>query len=57
MENETHRPLLAVPDKLGRIRELLAKRMPFYEAVPNRVATDGLTAEEVADRVLLLYQR
>ena len=55
--HETHRPLLAAPDKLGRIRELLDKRKPFYEAVPSRVVTDGLTAEEVADRVLLLYRQ
>lgn len=55
--HETHRPLLAVPDKLGRIRELLDKRKPFYDAVPNRVVTDGLTAEEVAARVLALYRQ
>jgi shikimate kinase len=52
----TQRPLLDVPDKLGRIRDLLAKRVSFYESVPNPVGTDGLTAEEVARRVLLLYR-
>lgn len=54
VEKESHRPLLAVADKLGRIRELLEKRRPLYEAIPHRIDTSGLTVDEVADRILEL---
>ena len=53
--NDTNRPLLAVEDKLGRIRELLAKRAPLYRAVPNQVDTTDLDAETVVNRILQLY--
>jgi len=53
--SDTNRPLLAVEDKLGRIRELLAKRTPLYKAVPNRVETTGADTETVVNRILRLY--
>ena len=53
---ETHRPLLAGGDKLRKIVRLLESRRRLYEAVPARVDTDGLPADDVADRVLRLYQ-
>jgi shikimate kinase len=49
---ETHRPLLQGGDKLGKIRELLDRRKPLYDAIRLRVDTDGLTPEEVAERIL-----
>lgn len=50
--HETHRPLLRVPDPVGRIRELLEARLPFYVQADLVVETDGHTVEEVADEVL-----
>ena len=49
------RPLLAGPDPLGRIRELLAKRAEAYEQAHHCVDTDNLTPEEVAGRVSSLF--
>jgi shikimate kinase len=49
---ERHRPLLEHSDRLQRIRDLLDKRRPFYAAIRHQIATDALTAEEVAERVL-----
>ncbi len=49
------RPLLAAsnPGELAvKIRRLLAERQPAYAAVPWQMATDGLTAEAVARRIL-----
>lgn len=53
---DTNRPLLRAPDRLGRIRDLLAKRQPVYDAIPLQVDTDGLTTREVADRVIELFR-
>ena len=45
------RPLL-LGNVRGRIKQLLDERTPIYEAVAGHVVdTDGLTAEEVAERV------
>jgi len=54
--HETHRPLLAVEDKLERIRALLAKRRPLYDAIPCRIDTNDLTVDQVVDRVRGLYR-
>jgi shikimate kinase len=54
--HETHRPLLAEGDKMAKIRALLAKRQPLYEAIPVQIRTDGLNVEAVADRVLAAYR-
>jgi len=48
----THRPLLKTPDPLGRVKELLAARAPYYARADITVDTDGLTAEEAAGRIL-----
>jgi shikimate kinase len=56
VEKETHRPLLACGDKLQKIRALLDSRLALYEAIPVRIDTDGLSAEQVANRVLALYR-
>lgn len=49
---DTNRPLLQANDKLGRIRDLLAKRQPLYDAIPFQIDTDGKTPEAVADEIL-----
>ena len=50
------RPLLAGPDPLGRIRELLAERAEAYEQAHHRINTDEVTPEEVAGRVMELVE-
>jgi len=52
---EAVRPLLAGPDPLGRIRELLASRAEAYGQAHHCIETDELTAEEVAERILNLF--
>lgn len=49
--HDTNRPLLQTDDKLGRIRELLAKRQALYDAIPLQIDTDGKTPAEVADEI------
>lgn len=50
------RPLL-LGNVRGQIKKLLDERTPIYTAVARHtVATDGLTATEVADQVLALVQ-
>lgn len=50
------RPLL-LGNVRGRIKQLLDERTPIYSAVARHtVPTDGLSAAEVADRVLALVQ-
>ena len=50
------RPLLAGDNPLERIRELLAQRAPAYNQAHHRIDTDALAPEQVAERVLELFQ-
>lgn len=50
---EGRRPLLLGGEH--KVRELFAERRALYDAVPLRVATEGLSALEVASRVSALY--
>lgn len=54
--DDPNRPLLRAPDRLERIRELLARRAPLYDSIPIQVETDGQTPEEVAVRVLEIFR-
>jgi shikimate kinase len=46
------RPLLMTPDPLGRMRELLAAREPFYGLADRQVTADNRPAEAVAEHVV-----
>lgn len=50
----TDRPMLAGADRRERIVELLAAREAAYATLPHHVDTTGLSASQVADRVLAL---
>ncbi len=50
--HETHRPLLAAPDREQRIRDLLEKRRAAYASVSFHVDTNGRTPAEVVERIL-----
>jgi shikimate kinase len=51
VRSQSHRPLLNVPDPLGRIRELLEARTPFYKQADVLVTTEGRPVREVAQQV------
>lgn len=55
VKNQSHRPLLNVPDPLGRIRELLTERAPFYKQADALVATEGRPIREVAHQVVTQF--
>jgi shikimate kinase len=46
------RPLLQVPDPIGRIRELLEARRPFYDLAPIHVSTDGRQRRDVVAEII-----
>jgi shikimate kinase len=46
------RVLLQVPDPLGKIRELLEVRKPFYDQAPIQVSTDGRLRREVVQEIV-----
>ena len=52
---DRNRPLLRGPDRLERIRELLAARAPLYDAIPLRVITDGLHTNQVAAEIIRVF--
>jgi len=50
------RPLLAGDDPMERIRELLAQRADAYAQAHHTIETDSLAPQQVARRILALYQ-
>src|SRR5512134_1224561 len=46
------RPLLRGADRGRVVRDLLARRLPGYRKADHTVVTDGLTVDEVADRIV-----
>ena len=50
------RPLLASPDPLQRINDLLAQRAAAYTQAHHTIDTDELTPEQVAERVAALLK-
>ena len=57
VEKNLDRPLLKVEDKLGKIKELIAVRAPFYEKADITVDTDCKNPEQVADEILEAVRR
>lgn len=52
VRHSTHRPLLQVADPLGRIKELMDVRAPFYARADVTIDTTGMTVEQVVARIL-----
>jgi shikimate kinase len=52
VQTQTHRPLLQTTDPLGSIRELFAKRDPFYRQADVLINTAQRSPREVALQVL-----
>lgn len=57
LKQTTNRPLLQVENPEERIKELLQKRMPLYEKADFIIDTEGLTPEEVAEKIIKEYER
>ncbi len=55
VRGHSHRPLLQAPDPLGKIRDLLAAREPFYRQADILVNTEQRSLREVAQQVLHHY--
>jgi shikimate kinase len=53
----TNRPLLNVDKPLERIRELMAKRAPFYAEAHHTVDVERSTPAQAADAVIELLER
>lgn len=51
------RPLLQVNNPQDKIKELMNERRPFYEKADIIIDTEGLSASEVAERVIKEYER
>ncbi len=49
-----HRPLLAVENPRQRIEQLLAERLPAYEAADLKIETDGKSQDEIAEEIAQL---
>ena len=56
VRTQSHRPLLQTPDPLGKIRELLAQREPFYKQADVLVNTERRSVKEVVQHVLHQFQ-
>lgn len=55
VSSESHRPLLNVPDPMGRIRELLVKRAPFYAKADFQIDTTDRSIEEITEEILKIF--
>ena len=53
--NETHRPLLDVPDPVRTIRDLLEARRPYYAQADVVVDTTGRSVGDIVDELLDRY--
>jgi shikimate kinase len=52
VKNQNHRPLLADPEPLEKIRSLLHERAPFYKQADVLLTTDLRSTRDVAQQVL-----
>ena len=52
VKNQTHRPLLNSPDPLGKIKELLEVRAPYYRKADVLVNTEFRSLREVTQQVI-----
>ncbi len=57
IKDETHRPLLQVDDPLGKIRELLEYRAPFYANNDLTIDTSDMDVDGVAEEVVRIVKK
>ena len=51
-----HRPLLNVEDPKRKIRDLMAKRAPFYAKADHTIDTGKLTARQVIEKIVAIAE-
>lgn len=56
IEKDTGRPLLAVDNPLEKIKELLAKRAPFYQVADYTLDTTNLSPEETGEHIIGFWE-
>ncbi|WP_205880959.1 shikimate kinase [Limisphaera ngatamarikiensis] len=56
VRHHTHRPLLQTEDPLQRIRELLARREPWYRRADVMIGTEQRSIREVAAQVIHAFR-
>ena len=56
LSSDTTRPLLAGPDKLKQITQVLESRRELYASIPFQVDTTALSAQEVTDLIAAAYE-
>ncbi len=54
IKDQTHRPLLNVPDPLARLEELLAKRQAFYEQADYTIDTNDNDWQRVCEEIEMI---
>ncbi|MCD4780494.1 MAG: shikimate kinase [Candidatus Omnitrophica bacterium] len=54
VKNSTHRPLLRVDDPLAKIKDLLTKRLEFYQKANITINTDHKDIDDVCREILTL---
>lgn len=57
VKDNNERPLLQGEDPKEKIRKLLVQRMPRYMMADFIINTDGLTQEEVTEKIIKEYER
>jgi len=55
-KKNTDRPLLQVADPLAKIKELLAKREPFYNQADHHIRSEEETPDQVAQAILKIVK-
>jgi shikimate kinase len=51
-----HRPLLNVEDPKRKIRDLLAKRAPFYAKADHTIDTGKFNAKQAVDKIIEIVE-
>jgi shikimate kinase len=54
VKHQSHRPLLQAEDPVGRIRDLLTRREPFYRQADILVSTESRSSRDIA--ALLIHE-
>lgn len=57
VKDNKDRPLLQVENPIERIRNLIKQRTSLYEKADFVIDTDGLSQEDVADKIIKEYER
>jgi shikimate kinase len=57
LAGDASRPLLAGDDKLRKIRDILDKRRPLYDAIPHQIDRNTLDVAQTVNQIIALVER